>query len=249
MAGNVKKLYGFKPERWGESTKLVFENNYFGENQVYIAGEQSGIYNFFELDCSVANGSKFNNNVFTKNACHNVINFYQVDDGTEQEPVVIEIKNNTFECLPDSNPFRIGCKGAPQNVRFYVEGNKYVPDPETEPDYVGLFFIQPYVKQTEDLSGISIYLKDNDVGDNPLFYYYAGKNDAKLIDVDETKLPKVFIYNNTKKTYEQVKVLDYAVGADTLAEIEAATAPDQEIPSSDTPETPTTDPNTPVTGQ
>lgn len=200
MTGKPNKR-AFMPTRWGEPTKIVIENNYFGSNPA--------IYNFFELNCAVSNGSKFNGNTFSKEAAyHNFINFYDVESGTENKHTVIEIKNNTFDCGDNCNPFRIGCKGAPQYVDFYVEGNKYTADPATDPAWTGLFFIQPYAKETEDLGGISIYLKNNDIGNNKLFYYWAWDTDAQLITLDESKLPNIFVWDDVLKTYTRVSLLD-----------------------------------------
>lgn len=202
MSGNTKPTKrAFQPNRWGKPTKLVIENNYFGPSPE--------IYNFFELNCAVSDGSKFNNNTFVKEAAfHNCFNFYEVESGTEDKHTVIEISGNTFDCGTDCNPIRIGCKGAPQYVDFFIEDNTYTADPETDPAWTGLFFIQPYVKQTEDMSGIYIYLKNNHIGDNQLFYYWAYPTDAQLIDLEESKLPKVFVYDEELKEYTRVSLLD-----------------------------------------
>ena len=214
MSGNTtpQKYYGFKPERWGKSTKLVFENNFFGDNTVYEEDVQSGIFNFFELNCAVANGSKFNNNTFVKGSCsHNMINFYQVEDGTEETPTVIEVKNNVFDCAIDSNPIRIGCKGAPKNVEFYFEGNEYTPDPGTDHDWTGLFFIQPWTTETTDMGGISIYLKHNVINDDAQLFYYDAKpgRDVKLVTLDESLLPKVYLWDDSINDYRKLSVLEY----------------------------------------
>ena len=196
----------FRPNRWGESTKIVVENNYFGECP--------GLYNTFELNCSVADGSKFNNNTFVPEAStHNFINLYQVDSGTEDKPVVIEIKDNVFECSTDTNPIRVACKGAPKNVEIHIEGNKYICE-NLDENYSGLFFIQPYNMDTEDLSGVTIYLKDNVIPENAnLFYYYAKDGvDSKLITLNEELLPKVFIFEvdeDGNAGWKQLSILQY----------------------------------------
>ena len=205
---NNEAQRAFAPTRWGESTKIVVENNYFGDCP--------DLYNTFELNCSVADGSKFNGNTFTKGAStHNFINLYQVDSGTEEKPVEIEIKNNTFDCGPDTNPIRIACKGAPENVKIYIEGNKYIVDPEMEElEYAGLFFIQPYDADTESLAGVTIYLKDNDIPDGiNLFYYYSKMGrDTPLVTLNEELLPKVFLWEtdeNSNGHWTQLSVLQY----------------------------------------
>lgn len=210
MSGNtITKLYGFSPFRWDRSTKIVIENSYFGPNQIFKSGEQSGIYNLLEMDCSLADGSKFNNNIFDREASsHNFINLYQVDDGTEEKHTTIEIKNNVFNGRSDP-PIRIGFKGDPQFVDLYIEGNKYVSEEGDDPGWTGLFIIQPYDLDTLNFSGLSIYLKDNDVGNDRLFYYYEGNSDnvRHLIDLDETMLPKVYLWD--KDGYKRISVLDY----------------------------------------
>ena len=205
---NPTAYNAFQPERWGEATKIVVENNYFGDCP--------NLYNTFELNCSVADGSKFNGNTFTKGAStHNFINLYQVESGTEEKPVEIEIKNNTFDCGPETKPIRIGFKGAPENVKIYIEGNKYIVDPETEDlDYTGLFFIQPYNTDTESLAGVTIYLKDNDIPDGiNLFYYYSEiGSDTPLVTLNEALLPKVFLWEtdeNSNGHWTQLSVLRY----------------------------------------
>ena len=247
MSNPVEKLYGFRPNRWNKSTKLVIENNYFGPNAVFEPGVSSGVYNLFELNCSIADGSKFNNNTFVKESCyHNMINLYQVDSGTEDKHSVIEIKNNTFDCASECNPFRVGCKGAPEYVDIFVEGNTYTADENTEPEWKGLFFIQPYDKATEDLGGISIYLKDNVVpSDSKLFYYYAGTSQAQLHDLEETKLPNVYIWNDDLGDYVKVNVADY-MDTSTYAREVAPLLSTQEQPTPEpTPETPTDQPVNP----
>lgn len=203
---NNEAQRAFMPNRWGESTKIVVENNYFGDCP--------DLYNTFELNCSVADGSKFNNNTFVKGAStHNFINLYQVDSGTEDKPVKIEIKNNNFDCGTDTNPVRIACKGTPEHVEIYMEGNVYTCD-ELDESYSGLFFIQPYNDETVSLGGVTIYLKDNVIPENAnLFYYYAKVGrDTQLVTLNEELLPKVFIFEvdeDGNTGWKQLSVLQY----------------------------------------
>lgn len=189
---------GIMPNSWDKSVKIVFENNYFGDND--------GIYNLMELNCSLADGSSISGNTFSEHSCtHNHINVYQVDDNA-----TININNNVF--AHSANGIRIGCKGAPKGVTINITGNRYdSTDTSDDGAWAGLFFIQPYGKQTTDMSGITINVSGNvnNSGIEQLFYYYAGVNDAQL--VADRKLPVVKING------EAVSFEDYPIDPSTKA--------------------------------
>ena len=180
---------GFMPNRWNKPTKLILKDNYFGDNP--------GIYNLFELNCAVKDGSEFSGNTFTKGAAsHNFINLYQLDDNA-----TINIDNNSFDCGPDTNPIRIAARDvvdengeahAPQNVVVNIRNNKYTGDIQY-PDWAGILFFQPYGKSTSDFSGITVNISGTVTDIEQLVYYYAGKNDAQLLDEAGSKMPHVFI--------------------------------------------------------
>ena len=191
---------GFMPNRWDLPTKVVFNNNYFGDNP--------GIYNLFELNCAVKDGSSFSGNTFTKGAAsHNFINLYQLDDNA-----TINIDNNSFDCGPDTNPIRIAAKDiidpdtgerrGPKNVVVNIRNNTYSGDIQY-PDWAGILFFQPYAKGTSDFSGITVNISNTTTTNtaegadgaeiSQLLYYYAGPKDAQLLDAEGTKMPHVFI--------------------------------------------------------
>ena len=196
---------GFMPNRWNKPTKIVFDNNYFGENP--------GIYNLMELNCAVKDGSSISNNTFVKGAAsHNFINLYQLDDNA-----TINIDGNNFDCGPDTNPIRIaarnvevdGVKHAPKNVVVNIRNNTYTGDIQY-PDWAGILFFQPYGTDTSDFSGITVNISGTVTDIEQLVYYYAGVNDAQLLDEDGSKMPNVYINGN------KVNFRDF-VEASTLA--------------------------------
>lgn len=180
------------PNRWNKPTKIVFNDNYFGANP--------GIYNLMELNCAVSDGSSFSGNTFVREAAsHNFINIYQLADNS-----TINIDNNKFDCGPDTNPIRIAAKDvvdpetgeahAPRNVVVNIRNNTYSGQIDY-PDWAGILFFQPYGKSTSDFSGITVNISGtvNNTGVSQLLYYYAGPNDAQLLDENGTKMPNVFI--------------------------------------------------------
>ena len=198
---------GFMPNRWNKPTKIVFDNNYFGENP--------GIYNLMELNCAVSDGSSISGNTFVRGAAsHNFINLYQLDDNA-----TINIDNNSFDCGPDTNPIRIAAKDvvdpdtgeahAPRNVVVNIRNNTYTGQIDY-PDWAGILFFQPYGKSTSDFSGITVNISGTNTDISQLLYYYAGVNDAQLLDEEGSKMPHVFING------EEVNFKSY-VEASTLA--------------------------------
>lgn len=198
---------GFMPNRWNKPTKIVFDNNYFGENP--------GIYNLMELNCAVSDGSSISGNTFVRGAAsHNFINLYQLDDNA-----TINIDNNSFDCGPDTNPIRIAARDvvdpdtgeahAPRNVVVNIRNNTYTGQIDY-PDWAGILFFQPYGKSTSDFSGITVNISGTNTDISQLVYYYAGVNDAQLLDEEGSKMPHVFING------EEVNFKSY-VEASTLA--------------------------------
>ena len=199
---------GFMPNRWNEPTKVVFNNNYFGDNP--------GIYNLMELNCAVSNGSSFVGNTFTRgSASHNFINLYQIADGA-----TINIDNNNFDCGPDTNPIRIAARNipdpetgelrGPRDVVVNIRNNTYTGQIDY-PDYAGILFFQPYGHDTSDFSGITVNISGTVTDIKQLVYYYAGPTkDAQLLDETGSKMPHVFI-NGTELNFKDF------VEASTLA--------------------------------
>ena len=178
LAGEATKLYAVRGqglETSSNATELIFRNCYFGDNA-------SNMYNFFELDTKIGH-AVFENNYFTREATnHNIINIYEVaDDAT------IDIVGNHFEY--SANAIRIGPIGNPQNVTINIIDNVYDATDEANPDWAGLFFVQPYATRTQSMAGVTINCRGN-VGpaDTQLYYIYCGSDDTQL---DDTTKPVI----------------------------------------------------------
>ena len=203
---------GFMPNRWNEPTKVVFNNNYFGDNP--------GIYNLMELNCAVSNGSSFIGNTFTRGAAsHNFINLYQIADGA-----TINIDNNNFDCGPETNPIRIAARDipdpetgelrAPRDVVVNIRNNTYTGQIE-DPEYAGILFFQPFDRLTSDFSGITVNLSGNVTSPDvdQLFYLFLTNKkvasgafrDTQFMDnpTDTSRFPTVFV-NGKKLTDEEM---------------------------------------------
>ena len=161
-------------EQWSDPVLLIVDGCYFGDN--------TGIYNVFELNVPLQDGSTISNNHFTAAVgSHNIINIYAVEDGAN-----IYITDNYFEL--SASAARIGIKGDKTAV-INFDGNSYdatdMYDEEGDLDYewAGLITIQPYGTQTIPMKDIEINI-DNTIirSDIPqqLFVYYAKATDAQL---------------------------------------------------------------------
>lgn len=153
--------------------KLVIENCYFGTNGTNSIGS---IYNGFELNCTLKDGSSISNNYFAAEVCtHNVINIYAVEEGA-----TVYINNNHFEY--SANAIRIGIKGEP-TCTIVCDGNSYDATDTVYVDYAGLLLVQPYGKQTTSFANCTIKI-DNTVhsDDLQLYYLYAGSGDTQFTD-------------------------------------------------------------------
>ena len=153
--------------------KLVIENCYFGTNGTNSIGS---IYNGFELNCTLKDGSSISNNYFAAEVCtHNVINIYAVEEGA-----TVYINNNHFEY--SANAIRIGIKGEP-TCTIVCDGNSYDATDTVYVDYAGLLLVQPYGKQTTSFANCTIKI-DNTVhsDDLQLYYLYAGSGDMQFTD-------------------------------------------------------------------
>lgn len=164
---------------------LTISDCYFGKNQ---AIDGKNIYNLFELNGVIEDGTVIENNYFEEGcSTHNDINIYNVEDGA-----TITIRNNTWE--KSANAIRIGIKGEPK-CAINIEDNRYITTDEN-PEWAGLLIVQPYGKQTTSLSNTTINI-DNTVFDGAvegedyqLYYLYAGANDMQFT---ESNVPTVYI--------------------------------------------------------
>lgn len=180
---NAAKSYLVKDGSFGDTaTKLVIEHCYFGSNP---AVDGNKMYNLFELNCKLADGSRIANNFFTKENCtHNVINIYDVEDGA-----TITIEGNEFEY--SGNAIRLGMIGEP-NCTFNINANTYhETDMSEDGAYAGLLLIQPYGTRTTSMANVTINLDNTHRNDElQLYYVYCGGSDTQL---DDTTKPKVYV--------------------------------------------------------
>ena len=170
-----------------EGVLLQIENCYFGDNVVTSASgtEKVNVYNLFEINSKLADGSYIKNNYFSKPACsHNVINLYDVMDGAN-----IEISGNHFEY--SANAVRIGFVGDPKCTVNIKNNIICETDTSNDGEYAGIALIQPYGKKTNSFKNVKVNFENNKYPSGyQLYYYYAGSNDAQLKDED---MPKVYI--------------------------------------------------------
>lgn len=153
--------------------KLIIENCYFGTNGTNSIGS---IYNGFELNCTLKDGSSISNNYFAAEVCtHNVINIYAVEEGA-----TVYINNNHFEY--SGNAIRIGIKGEP-TCTIVCDGNSYDATDTVYVDYAGLLLVQPYGKQTTSFANCTIKINNTIHSDDlQLYYLYAGAGDTQFTD-------------------------------------------------------------------
>lgn len=164
-----------------EATKFNFEGCYFGSNQAVGSNK---LYNLFEINGRIADGSTFSNNYFTKDCCtHNMLNFYEVEDGA-----VINVDNNVFEY--SANAMRVGFKGNAK-ATININNNEYKEtDTQLNGDWGGYLLVQPYGKQTESFENVTININKMKKPEGQIGYIYCGSNDTQLT---EDQMPKVFV--------------------------------------------------------
>ena len=184
------KDYLIQNRTFGDRVCLIqIEDSYFGSNP---NNESNKMYNLFELNTKLANGSCFNNNYFKKEACtHNIINLYDVANGAK-----IDVEYNVFEY--SANAVRVGFINAPSDVTLTLQSNTYY-ETDTDPDWAGILLIQPYANRTETLYGVRININNTTyTGDvnTQLWYQYCGSTDTQL--VPDTS-PRVYV-NGTNES-------------------------------------------------
>ena len=159
-----------------EGLLIQIEGCYFGTNN---NTSSNNMYNLFELNSKLKDGSYVKNCYFAADVCvHNIINLYDVEDNA-----TIYIENNHFE--KSINACRVGFKGAPQNVTVILNNNVY-DETDSDPNYAGLLIIQPYGTATTSLGGVTIKINktkytNKDNNNTQLFYvwYYPGEPEIR----------------------------------------------------------------------
>ena len=169
---------GFKDE----PTLLTVSGCYFGKNN---NTDEKAIYNMLECNMKLADGSKFENLYFSKDACsHNPINIYDVEEGA-----TIDINNVHFEDV--NKGIRIGVIGEPK-CTINIDNVSYgVIDPDAEDNYP-LICVQPYGRETTSFKNMTINITNvKGIDRDKLTYFlYSGSNDLEL--TDENK-PKIYV--------------------------------------------------------
>lgn len=183
--------------QWTQPIKLIIENSYFGAN--------NGVYNVFELNAPLADGTSIVGNHFAKEAgSHNIINIYAMTDNA-----IVTINDNYFEY--SGSALRIGTTGAVQNAAVNFSNNIYVETDITIDENVyeeinigdgtlvplseiiswgGFTTIQSYGTQTKDMSGITLNYVNNSPEDAQMYVYYS-TDKATFLDMD--KRPVIII--------------------------------------------------------
>lgn len=181
-AKKTMAVLGNKDEK---SVKLEIKDCYFGNAAKNEEHPEYGLYNYFELTKPLTDGSVIENCYFAAEVCnHNAINIYAVEDNA-----TITIKDCVFE--KSVNAIRIGIIGD-KRCTINIENCTYLATDEEYPEYAGLLLIQPYGKQTTDMSHITINIKNinNKTNAKQLWYKYAGSGDMQF---DEYNVPTVIV--------------------------------------------------------
>lgn len=195
----------------GTPTKLTISRCFFG---AYKTGS-GRIYNLFELNCSLKDGSSITENYFQNGiAANNNICIYNVNEGA-----TITINGNIWEF--SGNGIRVGTKNNPLYT-VIVSNNEYKATYETDNvDYAGLLLVQPYGKQTTSMSNATIKISGTKRYDkNHIWYMYTGKNDMAF-NIDNVPT----IYLDGTKVDPMENYIDETPPAPTKTEIVASTAP------------------------
>jgi len=160
----------------GTPVKVHIDNNVFGK-------ENQNCYNIIEIAGSLKNGSSFNDNRFEKGCCtHNQLSLYRVEDNA-----IIEINGNY--CVESKNMVRFGFKDEPNNVVIEMNDNTYV-ETDADPEWQGLFIVQPYGADTKSFAGITIEVNNTSKPAGQLCYLYDG---GKEMIFNDTNKPTIII--------------------------------------------------------
>lgn len=150
-----------------KETKISITYCFFGANN-------NTVYNMFELNTKLKDGSSFSNNYFVEDSCtHNHINLYGA-----AESATIDINNNIFEL---TGGVRIGIKQEPV-CTINIKGNTVLKT--TDDEWAGLICIQPYGRQTTSFANMTVNINNLTIPSKQVAYYYVGSNDTPLVTVE-----------------------------------------------------------------
>jgi hypothetical protein len=164
------------------STLLQIEGCYFGTYD----SNAGKIYNGFEFNGSLADGSYIKNCYFKNGGCtHNSTSFYNIDDNAR-----FEFSGNIFEY--SGNACRIGFKGDPHATVDFLNNRYDSTDPYDDYAWAGLVIVQPYNKLTTTFENLTINVNGtiNNTEIPQIIYAYNNANDLVL---DSNNLPKIYI--------------------------------------------------------
>lgn len=169
---DAAKSFIIKGTSFDNKVKLNLSGCYFGNNE---SNELGNIYNGFELNATLLDGSIIENCYFAKDCVtHNVINIYAVDEGA-----TITIRNNHFE--KSANAIRIGVIGEP-TCTIVMTGNSY-DETDADPNWAGLCIIQPYTTKTTSFKNMTVIVEDTVRPDKgQLIYMFANPTDTQLTE-------------------------------------------------------------------
>ncbi|MCM1531960.1 MAG: hypothetical protein NC114_06770 [Ruminococcus flavefaciens] len=117
--------------------------------------EPAACYNYIECLAKLGDGSRVVKNMCLDKCCsHNVVNFYNAQDGATI--VVSDNEHATADFM------RIGFKGNVQDVTVRLENNVFGPCVRIDPAYNGYLCVQPYGTATTSFKGVTIELNNNE---------------------------------------------------------------------------------------
>lgn len=173
------------------------------EGVVNISGNtfedpNSSVYNWIEVGLNtgkpIANGSKFNSNVFKGISRHNQFSFFTFEDNAE-----IEISGNLFEY--SGNAIRISNTSS-ANVKLIMDNNTYnATDASDDYIYAGFLFFQDYSSGNNvmDFTNMNIQISNligpegkkmlkNIPGTIDQIYYVYDNQDGIITDKNQPKI-------------------------------------------------------------
>lgn len=157
--------------------RIQIEHCYFGKNPAKV-------YNLFEMNAALMDGSGITDNYFTAGCCsHNTVNIYGADD-----EATIHVDRNIFE--ESAGTVCISVKKAPV-CSIEICGNRVDANKQDKSEmWYGLCCIQPFATETETFANMTVILDGNELPCEQIIYGYSGSNDTRL---DETSAPTVTI--------------------------------------------------------
>lgn len=224
------RFYGLAPTKKSmgvvinaNDMKLTVEGCFFGLN-----GEK--LYNFFEMNGKLADGSSISRNYFVWGCCsHNEVNIYNVVNGA-----TVNVNNNYIGSI------RIGTKGAAKDVTINFKSNEYNLNDNPDPDWLNLIVIQPYGNQTSSFNGVTVNVDNTKtaLADDKLVCIFTNPTGDTKFNW-QTNYP--ILYVNGKLIEDIENVGEPVEGTKPGEEEEPVVEPTPEVPETPTTEEPKTE--------